>query len=149
MSWYASEESCPVPGFSYPDGTPATLFRSYRAETVLRHFRWMQRYGIHEALVQTFLVELSRPSTDVVLHYVQGAAAQTGRVFAVGSDVTSMPAERLVPTLQRDGTRLVDRWQLAKAPSYLYHDNRPVLLVWGFFPDRFPPSVDHQLVDWL
>ena len=44
--------------FTHPDGSPAHLFSSDNAATVLRHFRWMRDYGIDGAWLQHFVVDL-------------------------------------------------------------------------------------------
>ncbi|GIW92697.1 MAG: hypothetical protein KatS3mg110_0738 [Pirellulaceae bacterium] len=149
MESYSPEEQYEAAGFVYPDGRPATLFSSYHPQTVLRHFRWMQQYGIHGAVVQRFLVELRRRSTDVVLEHVRQAARQTGRLWAIGYDMTGMEADRILACLQDDWRKLVDQWKIIEDPLYLQHRGRPVLMVWGFFPDRFPAVVAHQVLDWL
>ena len=58
MTEYADEEQFPAPGFTYPDGSQATLFSSDSARTVRRHFGWMREYGIDGAWLQRFLVGL-------------------------------------------------------------------------------------------
>ena len=54
----------PAPGFTYPDGKPASLFSSANAKTVERHFEWMRKYGIDGVLRKRFLVGLGRGAAD-------------------------------------------------------------------------------------
>lgn len=58
LSEYGPGERFRVPGFTFPTGSPAELFSSDNAVTVLRHFQWMRDYGIDGAWVQHFLVDL-------------------------------------------------------------------------------------------
>ena len=67
MTEATSEEMYPAPGFTHPDGSQAHLFSSAHPLTVRRHFDWMEQYGIDGVFVQRFLVELGRPSLDLVL----------------------------------------------------------------------------------
>ncbi len=148
-SEYAAEEKYPAPGFTHPDGSPAFLFSSAHPATVRRHFDWMARYGIDGAFVQRFLVELNKPSTDRVLEHVRAAAAKTGRVYAVGYDLSGMPADRMYDRLTDDWRRLVDRSGLTRDDRYLRHGGRPVVFVWGFYPERFPAALAHRVIDFF
>jgi hypothetical protein len=144
---FTPDEKYLVPGFTHPDAQPAFLFSSAHPRTVLRHFQWMQQYGLDGAFLQRFLVELHRPSLDLVLEHVRAAAAATGRVYAVCYDLTGAPPDQLVERLTSDWRRLVDRQQVTRDDRYLHHRGRPVVFVWGFFSDRFAASIAHRLID--
>jgi len=45
--------------FKLADGRPAEVFSSFVKPTVLRHFQWMQQYGIDGVFVQRFAAGLS------------------------------------------------------------------------------------------
>jgi len=147
LSEYSDEEKFPAPGFTHSDGTPAYLFSSHNARTVLRHFEWMEQYGIDGVFVQRFLVELRRRSGDRVLQHVRESAEKTGRVYAIGYDLSGMPEPQLVKTLQADWRRCIDELRVPQDDRYLRHDGKPVVFVWGFFPDRFSSATAHQLID--
>lgn len=149
MAELTDAEKYPAPGFTDPDGRPATLFSSDNRETVDRHFRWMEQYGIDGVFVQRFLVNVGDPSYDRVLGHVRDSANRTGRVFAVCYDLSGTREDRLVDRLVSDWKRLVDEMKITKDGRYLHHDGKPVLFVWGFYPDRFGPATAHRLIDAL
>ncbi len=139
----------PAPGFSDADGKQAHLFSSADPQTVALHFRWMKQSGIDGVFVQRFLVNLGDPSFDRVLEHVRASAAKTGRVYAVGYDLTGTPKDRLYDLLTKDWKRLVDELKITEDDRYLHHNGRPVLFVWGFFSDRFSPELAGRIIDFL
>jgi hypothetical protein len=149
MTELTSDERYPVPGFTNPDGTPASLFSSDNARTVGRHFEWMADHDIDGVLVQRFLVNVGDPSFDRVLGFARDAANRTGRVFAVCYDMTGTPEDRIDETLSSDWKKLVDASRLTDDPRYLHHDGKPVVMVWGFFSDRFGAAVAHRIIDFF
>ncbi|MCO6457971.1 MAG: xylosidase/arabinosidase [Pirellulaceae bacterium] len=149
LSEYGPEERHAAPGFTGPGGNPAELFSSAHPATVARHFQWLRQHEIDGVFVQRFLVNLNKPSFDTVLEHVRTSARQTGRVYAVCYDLTGAPPEQLVEMLVRDWKRLVDEKRLTQDDRYLHHGGRPVLMVWGFFSERFPAAIAHELIDFL
>jgi len=143
----ADDERYPAPGFTRPDGTQARLFSSADPRTVRRHFDWMAQYGIDGVFVQRFLVELGRPSTDRVLGHVRASASATGRVYAVCYDLSGAPEGRIFDRLVGDWRRLVDVLKVTQDGRYLHHGGRPVVFVWGLYPDRFGPALAHRIID--
>jgi hypothetical protein len=144
---FADGETYPAPGFTGPDGRPARLFSSADASTVDRHFRWMEHYGIDGVFVQRFVVELGKPSLDHVLDHVRASAATTGRVYAVCYDLSGVPERRIYDLLAADWKRLVDERKVTRDGRYLHHDGKPVVFVWGLYPDRFGPALAHKIID--
>jgi hypothetical protein len=147
MSEYSDDERYPAPAFTLPDGSPATLFSSAHPRTVERHFEWMRDYGIDGAFVQRFLVNLRDPSFDRVLDHARKSAAKTGRAYAVCYDLSGTRESQLVERLTRDWQQLVDEQKLTKDANYLRHGGKPVVFVWGFYPDRFSGETAHRIID--
>jgi hypothetical protein len=156
MSEYGPGERFAAPGFSYPDGTPAELFSSDNAATVLRHFQWMRDYGIDGAWLQHFVVDLPGgpaqnryPSRLRVLHYVADAANKTGRTWALTYDISGMPADRIFPVLTEEWKKLVDD-KVIDDPRYLHEGARPVVQIWGFYSrNRMSADQANQLIDFF
>jgi hypothetical protein len=144
---FEPDETYPAPGFAHPDGTPARLFSSAEPRTVRRHFEWMAQYGLDGVFLQRFLVDLGDPSTDRVLGLVRDSAARTGRVYAIGYDLSGFPEARLRDRLARDWAHLVDDLKVTADDRYLRHDGRPVVFVWGLDPGRFGPETAHAILD--
>ncbi len=151
MSEYSPEERYPAPGFTYPDGAPATLFSSANSKTVERHFDWMQQYGIDGVLVQRFLGGLdgAKGSAEAarVLGYARQAANRTGRVFAVEYDMSGTPPEQAIAAMQKDWKFLVDVMKIADDPRYLKQNGKPVVAVFGFYDDRFSATMANRIID--
>lgn len=144
---FTAEEKFPAPGFTHADGSPAHLFSSAHPRTIHRHFDWMERHGIDGVFLQRFLVNIGNPSFDHILDTVREAASRTGRVYAVGYDMTGFPTAEILDRLRTDWRRLVDERKVTRDGRYLHHQGRPVVFVWGFFPDRFGPELAHQIID--
>lgn len=149
MSEYEADEKYSAGGFEYRDGSPAHLFSSANPKTVDRHFQWMKQYGIDGVLLQRFLVDLQNKSQDDVLSHVQKSAADTGRVFAIGYDLSGAPQEKVYDLLVTDWKRLVDQRKLTSAGRYLRHEEKPVVFVFGFYSDRFGPELAHKIIDFF
>ncbi len=149
MSELAESEKFEAKGFTYPGGDRAFLFSSARRETVQRHFRWMKEYGLDGVFVQRFLVNLGTPSFDDVLDHVRASAAETGRVYALCYDLTAAPRDKIFDLLTADWKRLVDEKRVTQDDRYLHHAGKPVLVVWGFFDDRFGSELAHRIIDFF
>lgn len=149
MTEYTDEEKYSAGDFTYPNGKQAQLFSSSHPKTVHRHFQWMEQHGIDGVFLQRFLVSLGNPSSDRVLAHVRDSAARTGRIYAIGYDLTNAPAEKLFDLLVTDWKRLVDDQKVTQDERYLHHGGKPVLFVWGFFSDRFGPDLAHRIIDFF
>ena len=148
MTGFSDAETYPAPGFTYPDGRPASLFSSANPLTVDRHFDWMRDHGIDGVLVQRFVGGLRDPAeASRVLGHARAAANRTGRVFAVEYDMTGVPPGQLLERLARDWKWLVDEMKITDDPRYLRHDGKPVLAIFGFYDDRFDSQIAHRIID--
>lgn len=149
MSECEDDEKYPAPGFADSDGKPAHLFSSANPKTVDRHFRWMKQYGIDGVLLQRFIVDLKDRSVDQVLAHVRKSANRTGRVFALCYDLTGAPKTNVYDLLIADWKRLVDETEITQDGRYLRHNAKPVVMVFGFYSDRFGPDLAHRIIDFF
>jgi hypothetical protein len=144
--------------FRHQDGRIASVFSSHNAKTVLRHFRWMEQYGIDGVFVQRFGAEIVQPRDlrhcNTVLAHCREGANRSGRCYAVMYDLSGLPAggtQRIID----DWKHLTDRMQIGKDPkdaAYLHHNGKPVVAVWGIgFNDgrKYTLAECEQLVDFL
>ncbi len=123
--------------FRHADGSVAHVFSSHHPKTVLRHFRWMQEYGIDGAFVQRFGVETLHPANfhhcNTVLAHCREGANRHGRAYAVMYDLSLLQAGQ-VRQLIADWKLLVDRMHIGRDEAdraYLRHAGKPVVAVWG------------------
>jgi hypothetical protein len=144
--------------FRHTGGRVAQVFSSHHRKTVLRHFQWMQHYGIDGVFVQRFGVETLDPKdlrhANVVLAHCREGANRYGRCYALMYDLSLLPACGTRHVVE-DWKLLVDRMQLGrdpKDPAYLRHGGKPVVAVWGIgFNDgrKYSLAECEQLVNFL
>ena len=134
VSEYAKTYESP---FTFDDGSHAYLFSSRDASTVDTHFRWMYEYGIDGVFVQRFVVDqkwpLGKAHHDTVLDNCIRSATKYGRAVCVMYDLSGMQKgdQRVV---LNDIQQLASKYKLfehSKIPSYLYHNGKPLVAVWG------------------
>jgi len=123
--------------FKLANGKPAAVFSSDNKKTVLRHFRWMEEYGIDGVFVQRFVGETRAPSHlrhfNTVLASCREGANLHGRCYAVMYDLSGLRAGGTAQCIE-DWKLLVDRMRIGRDktdPAYLRHNGRPVVVVWG------------------
>jgi len=144
--------------FRHRDGSVAHVFSSMNRKTVLRHFRWMRRYGIDGVFVQRFagatFRATSRNHCDTVLRHCREGANASGRAYAVMYDLSGLRAGQMDRVIG-DWKRLVDKMGITRSRSdraYLHHKSRPVVAVWGVgFNDgrKYTLAECARLVDFL
>lgn len=120
--------------FVHADGRQAEVFSSFNRKTVLRHFKWMQDYGLDGVFVQRFINSPNDPKgyrhVNVVLNHCREGANLYGRTYAVMYDLSGLGTGQMQRVLD-DWKLLVDRMQITKDPAYLHHGGKPVVTVWG------------------
>jgi hypothetical protein len=144
--------------FRHQGGSVAHVFSAHNRNTVLRHWRWMRKYGIDGAFVQRFAVETVSPAAlnhcNVVLDACREGANVEGRAYAVMYDLSGLRAGGTAQVVD-DWKLLVDRMRLGRDPAdkaYLRHDGKPLVAVWGVgFNDgrRYTLAECRDLVDFL
>lgn len=144
--------------FTYEDGTKAHVFSSYDESTVDTHFRWMKEYGLDGVFMQRFVAEIrsksGRKHFNKVLGSAMKAANKYERAIAVMYDLSGMRSgeEKL---LLDDIKKVSKEFSLKdhdKNPSYLYHNGKPLVTVWGVgFNDRRRYGLDEaeRIIDGL
>ena len=142
-------------GFKLSDGRPAEVFSSRVKPTVLRHFRWMQEYGIDGVFVQRFAVGLadaeSLDRNNTVLTNCREGADTYGRTYAIMYDLSGL-ARGHISQVMDDWRALRKQMAVTKDRTYLFHHQKPVVAIWGIgFNDHRDYTLDEcrQLVEFF
>lgn len=123
--------------FTLANGLPAHVFSSHDESTVDTHFRWMKEYGLDGVFMQRFVGEIRSASGknhfNKVLNSAMKAANRYERAICVMYDLSGMnPGNEQL--LLDDIEEISQRHSLKarkKNPSYLYHNKKPLVVVWG------------------
>ena len=141
--------------FHLANGKPAQVFSSFKKPTVMRHFQWMEQYGIDGAFVQRFVAGAKSPSfhlhNNTVLANCREGANLHGRTYALMYDLSGLGANRIDEVIA-DWRNLRTRMKLCDDPAYLRHKGKPVVAVWGVgFNDKRAYTLAEclKLVDFL
>jgi len=142
-------------GFKLPDGSPAEVFSAYVKPTVLRHFKWMQDYGIDGVFVQRFANSTRNARglnfCNTVLANCREGANLHGRTYAVMYDLSGLPAGHMEDVMN-DWRSLRKKMSITEDPAYLHHRGKPLVAVWGvgFSDDRkYTLEECRQLIEFL
>lgn len=152
MSEYPASFRSPASDMKHKDGSQAYLFSSCNPKVVDLHFKWMRDYGIDGVFVQRFLGSAENSNTlnsTAPLAYSRNSANKYGRVFAVTYDMSGADPDKIYGTIVSDWKFLVDKMRLTRDKRYLHHNGKPVLEIYGFFPDRFGPDVANKVIDFF
>ena len=150
MLEYTEEEKYPVPGWKHADGSQAYLLSSANKRTVLRHFQWMEAYGIDGVAVQRFIFPGHRfnPTESFrIPSYAREAAARTGRAFYIMYDMSGCDTTALIEALTKDWQFFVDSLKITRDDQYLHQGGKPVVGIFGFFTDRFSAVIADSVLD--
>lgn len=134
--------------FRHKDGSVAQVFSSANAKTVSRHHRWMRDHGIDGVALQRFGNALKsrklRRMRDRVLENTRKAAAEHGRLWMNMYDLSGMKRGQPQDVVAEDWRKLVDQLGVTKDKTYLHHQGKPVVAVWGV---GFNDKRDYTLAD--
>jgi hypothetical protein len=153
----ADDEKFATP-FQSAGGETEYVYSADNPKSVLRHFQWMQQYGIDGVFVQRFVVETRDPLSlrhcNRVLNYCRHGANEYGRAYAVMYDLSGLRASGTQECID-DWKLLVDKMKLGRDEhdkAYLQHNGKPVVAVWGIgFNDHRAYTLEEcaVLVDFL
>lgn len=134
MSEMEKDEKYPTP-FKHKDGSTAHAFSPYNPKTVMRHFAWMKEAGIDGVFLQRFGASVRGGKVlnhrNVVTGNVQAGANRYGRTWAMMYDLSGLRKGEIESVVIRDWKQLIDRGRITKDKSYLHHNGKPVVAVWG------------------
>jgi hypothetical protein len=142
---------------AFYDGNDYYVFSPYIRNTVLRHFQWMQQYGIDGVYLQRFATELTPGSAEfnhrnVVLSHCKEGANMYGRKYAVMYDLSGLGAGGTQKVIN-DWKFLVDTMHVGRDPNdlgYMFHNGKPVVSLWGFgFGRAYEGQESYNLINFL
>jgi len=140
---------------TYSNGAPAKLYSAYKQKTVVRHFEWMQENQLDGVFFQRFLSDLNGANISALRNQVavnvRVGAETSGRVFAIMYDISGYSTNTLISKLTNDWQYLVNTQQVTNSPSYLHHNGKPVVAIWGFgFNGRSDtPQMAQEAIAWF
>ncbi|MEZ6194844.1 MAG: glycoside hydrolase family 71/99-like protein [Planctomycetota bacterium] len=142
--------------FRLPDGSPARVYSSARAEIVDHHLALMARHGIDGPVLQRFGVLLRSPArrahADRVLRALRASARRHDRVWAVAFDLSGLRREELGAPLRREIRHVLALAGPDDDPRYLRVGGRPLVEIWGVgFDDGRDYGCEEvaELLGWL
>jgi hypothetical protein len=137
LSEFDADELHPT-NLHYSDGKVAGVYNADSPKTILRHFQWMQTYGLDGVLLQRFVNEITNHADPMfifrnnVTNHIISAAATTGRVWSIEYDVSGADANNIYNILTNDWLYLVNTLKILNSKQYLYQNGKPVVTIWGF-----------------
>ena len=138
-----------------PNGSHAKFFSSARPNVVLKHFEWMQTYGITGVFHHRFVKDLENVNVNttrtMVLKNVRHAARATGRKFAVSYDLAGS-TNSAIERLKSDWMYLVDVQNITSSTGYIRQNGLPALHIFGIglaSVNITDTSGMQDLINWL
>jgi hypothetical protein len=140
----------------YPDGKPAKLYSAYKYGAVDVHFKWMQEHELDGVFEQRFISDIrgkgGRRHFNQVVRNVQKASEKYQRVYCIMYDISGA-GPNWKKDLMNDWMFLVDSLNITKGKSYLHHNGKPLLSIWGLGFDHTTPfafvAQADSLLDWF
>ena len=133
--------------FTYPDGSMAPVFSSYKQNTVVRHMKWIRDYNLDGVFIQRFISSSDRQKTmdhkDTVAMNVMRGCEKYGGVFAMMYDGVA----NKVDDMKADWIHMVDDLGLTESDRYLHHRGLPLVSLWGYTV-RDDATID-QLIEMI
>ena len=143
--------------FVHDDNTWAYVYSSANEKSVKRHFKWMRDYGIDGVFVQRFVSNTKNPeklrNLNVVIQNCLKGAEKYDRALSVMYDMSGCGHE-VADFIKEDWIRLVDYYNITsrgKNQSYLYHNNKPLVAIWGagFYDRKYSLEDIEEAIDFL
>jgi len=142
--------------FKHKNGAVASVFSSRNRKTVVRHFKWMRDHGIDGVFLQRFGTNIKSSrglaGRTIVTANVQAGANLHGRTWAMMYDLSGLRTGDIAKHVIEDWKLLIDRMRITSDKSYLHHNRKPVVGVWGVgFNDSRRYSLDEcrRLIEFL
>jgi hypothetical protein len=121
-------------GIRMKDGSYAKFYSSARPNVVLKHFQWMQTYGIsgvfHLRFMQSIEIPANREWKTMVLRHIRTASEATGRIFAVSYNIAGT-TDAILEDVKTDWIKLVDEENITQSSQYIRQNGLPVLRIYG------------------
>ncbi len=142
---------------AFYDGNNYYVFSPYKLDTVLRHFQWMQDYGIDGVYLQRFATEVTPGSAEfldrnAVLSHCKDGANLYGKKYAVMYDLSGLNAGQTTKVIN-DWKYLVDTIHIGRDANdlgYMFHNGRPVVALWGFgFGRAYEGQESYDLINFF
>jgi len=124
------------------------LFSSYSKSVTNVHFDWMETYGIDGVFIQRFVSEcLYGPNLDkdIILKNAVAAAERTGRVISLMYDISGASEELWATAILNDWKHVVEDFHVTNSSSWMQHEEKPVLAIWGMGFTDHPGTVESSL----
>ena len=120
------------------NGQPAKLFSSWDAQTVNKHFEWMQTYNIDCAALQRF--GKGNAQLDGIATRVRNAAQTYGRKFYIMYDISGWT--NFQSEIKTDWVNdIVGTLNLTSSTAYAKQNGKPVICIWGIGVEGRPGNV--------
>ncbi|MEN8156289.1 MAG: T9SS type A sorting domain-containing protein [Bacteroidota bacterium] len=145
-----SSEKYPT-AYTHPNGETAYVFSSGNKQTVMRHMKWVRDYNTDGVFMQRFISEYNdrvvMAFRDSVTTAVMEGCEKYGRVFSIMYD----GVDRNLDKIKEDWMHMVDDLGILNSDSYLQHEGRPLVALWGFTFYSGDATVEalEDLIDWF